>query len=287
MSELPKTYDPKSVEDKLYKFWVDSRLLPCRGRSGQETVYHRYSASECYRPAAHGPRARRDPAGHPDPLLSACRATRRSGCRAPTTPVSPPQIKVEENLRKEEGLTRYDLGREEFFERVWAWKHKYGDRIIEPAEEARLAPATGTRERFTMDEGCSKAVREVFVNLYEKGLIYQGNRIINWCPHCTTALSDAEVEYAEQAGQSLAHPLSAGGRLRAMSIVATTRPETLLGDTGVAVNPNDERYKHLIGKTLHPAACGPRDPGRRRRVRRHGVRHRLRQDHAGARPERL
>ena len=157
------------------------------------------------------------------------------------------QIKVEENLRKEEGLTRYDLGREKFLERVWDWKNKYGDRIISQLKKLGSS-CDWERERFTMDEGCSKAVREVFVNLYNKGLIYKGHRIINWCPHCTTALSDAEVEYETQPGKlwHIRYPLADGsGDL----VVATTRPETFMGDTGVAVNPNDERYKHLIGKT--------------------------------------
>ena len=157
------------------------------------------------------------------------------------------QIKVEETLRKEEGKTRYDLGREKFLERVWDWKHQYGNRIISQLKKLGSS-CDWERERFTMDEGCSKAVREVFVNLYDKGLIYKGHRIINWCPHCATALSDAEVEYETQPGKlwHIRYPLADGsGDL----VVATTRPETFMGDTGVAVNPNDERYQHLIGKT--------------------------------------
>jgi len=156
------------------------------------------------------------------------------------------QIKVEEELRKE-GLTRYDLGREKFLERVWAWKHKFGGRIV--AQQKKLgASCDWDRARFTMDEGCSKAVREVFCNLYEKGLIYKGSRIINWCPHCVTALSDAEVEYADKPGHMwhLRYPLADGS---GDVVVATTRPETMLGDSGVAVHPDDERYKHLVGKT--------------------------------------
>ncbi|MBO5298730.1 MAG: valine--tRNA ligase, partial [Clostridia bacterium] len=159
------------------------------------------------------------------------------------------QIKVEENLRKEEGLTRYNLGREKFLERVWAWKEQYGNRIINQLKKLGSS-CDWSRERFTMDEGCSKAVKEVFVNLYEKGLIYRGHRIINWCPHCKTALSDAEVEYEEQGGHfwHIRYPVkdSDGEYV----VIATTRPETLLGDTAVAVNPEDERYTHLVGKTL-------------------------------------
>ncbi len=156
------------------------------------------------------------------------------------------QIKVEEELRKE-GLTRYDLGREKFLERVWAWKRKFGDRIVEQQKKLG-ASCDWDRARFTMDEGCSKAVREVFCNLYEKGLIYKGSRIINWCPHCVTALSDAEVEYEDKPGHMwhLRYPLADGS---GDVIVATTRPETMLGDSGVAVHPDDERYKDLVGKT--------------------------------------
>ncbi len=156
------------------------------------------------------------------------------------------QIKVEEELRKE-GLTRYDLGREKFLERVWAWKRKFGDRIVEQQKKLG-ASCDWDRARFTMDEGCSKAVREVFCNLYEKGLIYKGSRIINWCPHCVTALSDAEVEYEDKPGHMwhLRYPLADGS---SDVIVATTRPETMLGDSGVAVHPDDERYKDLVGKT--------------------------------------
>ena len=158
------------------------------------------------------------------------------------------QIKVEENLRVNEHLTRYDLGREKFLERVWDWKNQYGDRIINQLKKLGSS-CDWTRERFTMDEGCSRAVREVFVNLYNKGLIYRGNRIINWCPHCMTALSDAEVEYSEQDGHfwQIRYPFADGS---GEVIIATTRPETMLGDTAVAVNPEDERYKDKIGKML-------------------------------------
>ena len=147
-----------------------------------------------------------------------------------------------------EGLTRYDLGREKFLERVWAWKEKFGNRIVEQQKKLG-ASCDWERARFTMDEGCSKAVREVFVNLFEKGLIYKGSRIINWCPHCVTALSDAEVEYQDKPGHlwHMRYPLTDGS---GYLVVATTRPETMMGDTGVAVNPNDERYRDLVGKTV-------------------------------------
>ncbi len=158
------------------------------------------------------------------------------------------QIKVEENLRVNEGLSRYDLGREKFLERVWDWKHQYGNRIINQLKKLGSS-CDWSRERFTMDEGCSRAVREVFVNLYNKGLIYRGHRIINWCPRCLTALSDAEVEYKDQPGffWHIKYPIKGeDGYVE----IATTRPETMFGDTAVAVNPDDENTKHLIGKTL-------------------------------------
>ena len=246
MSELPKTYDPKAVEDKLYKFWVDSGffhaevnpdkkpytiVIPPPNVTGQLHMGHAFDETL------------------QDILI---RTKRMQGYEALWMPGTDhagiaTQIKVEENLRKEEGKTRYDLGREEFLKRVWDWKHKFGNRIISQLKKLGSS-CDWERERFTMDEGCSKAVREVFVNLYNKGLIYKGHRIINWCPHCATALSDAEVEYETQPGKlwHIRYPLADGsGEL----VVATTRPETFMGDTGVAVNPNDERYKHLIGKT--------------------------------------
>ena len=157
------------------------------------------------------------------------------------------EAKIVEAMRKE-GLSKEDLGREKFLERAWAWKKEYGGRIVKQLRKMGSS-ADWERERFTMDEGCNKAVKEVFVRLYEKGLIYRGERIINWCPKCLTSISDAEVEYEEQAGHfwHLRYPLKDGtGYVN----LATTRPETLLGDTAVAVNPSDERYKDLVGKTL-------------------------------------
>ncbi len=148
-----------------------------------------------------------------------------------------------------EGVTKEDLGREGFLERAWEWKKQYGGRIIEQLKEDGFFLRLGQGALYTLDEGCNKAVVEVFNNLYEKGLIYRGERIVNWCPHCLTSISDAEVEYEDQAGHfwHLKYPFADGsGYLE----LATTRPETLLGDTAVAVNPNDERYKDLIGKML-------------------------------------
>ena len=157
------------------------------------------------------------------------------------------EAKIVEKM-KEEGVTKEDIGRDGFLERAWDWKKQYGGRIIEQLKKLGSS-CDWERERFTLDEGCNEAVKEVFVRLYEKGLIYRGERIINWCPHCKTSISDAEVEYEEQAGHfwHLRYPFKDGsGYLE----LATTRPETLLGDTAVAVNPNDERYKDMVGKTL-------------------------------------
>ena len=157
------------------------------------------------------------------------------------------EAKIVEAMRKE-GITKDDIGREGFLKRAWEWKDKYGSRIISQLKKMGSS-CDWSRERFTLDEGCSKAVKEVFCKYYDKGLIYRGERIINWCPHCLTSISNAEVEYEDQAGHfwHLRYPLTDGsGWLQ----LATTRPETLLGDTAVAVNPKDERYKEYIGKTV-------------------------------------
>ena len=242
--ELPKVYEPQQVESKIYDMWqrggyfhaeVDESkkpftiVMPPPNVTGQLHMGHAMDATL------------------QDTLI---RFKRMQGYNALWIPGVDhagiaTQIKVEEELRKE-GLTRYDLGREKFLERVWDWKHKYGNRIVEQQKKLG-ASCDWERARFTMDEGCSKAVREVFVSLYEKGLIYKGSRIINWCPHCVTALSDAEVEYVDKPGHLwyIRYPLADGS---GDIVVATTRPETMMGDTGVAVNPEDENFKHLIGK---------------------------------------
>ena len=157
------------------------------------------------------------------------------------------EAKIVEAMRKD-GVSKEQIGREKFLERAWDWKRQYGGRIVEQLKKLGSS-CDWTRERFTMDDGCSEAVQTVFMQLYEKGLIYRGERIINWCPHCKTSISDVEVEYEDQQGSfwHLRYPLKDGsGWLN----LATTRPETLLGDTAVAVNPEDERYKDMVGKTL-------------------------------------
>ena len=245
--ELAKNYSPSEFEDRIYKNWCDknyfapdkdkkkpafSIVIPPPNVTGQLHMGH--ALDETLQ----------------DILVRTKRMQGYSTLWVPGTDHAgiATQIKVEEALRVEEGLTRYDLGREKFLDRVWDWKNKYGSRIISQLKKIG-ASCDWSRERFTMDEGCSRAVREVFVNLYNKGLIYRGYRIINWCPRCLTALSDAEVEYTEQPGSfwHIRYPIN--GTDEYMTI-ATTRPETMLGDTAVAVHPEDERYSHLVGKTL-------------------------------------
>ena len=244
--ELPKTYDPSQVEDRIYENWVKNEYFEAQPDSKKEP-YTIVIPPPNVTGQLH--------MGHAlDETLQdiLIRYKRMKGYAALWIPGTDhagiaTQIKVEEELRKE-GLTRYDLGREKFLEKVWDWKHQYGSRIINQLKKLGSSCAW-SRERFTMDEGCSEAVKEVFVKLYEKDLIYQGSKIINWCPHCITALSDAEVEYEEQDGNfwHIKYPVKDSDQFVE---IATTRPETLFGDTAVAVNPEDERYKHLIGKTL-------------------------------------
>ena len=248
MKELPKVYEPQAVEQKIYAFWeqgnyfhaeVDrskkkkpfSIVMPPPNVTGQLHMGH---ALDCTLQ---------------DILTRYKRMQGYSALWMPGTDHAgiATQIKVEEELRKNEGLSRYDLGRDKFLERVWAWKEKYGSRIVQQQKRMGVS-CDWERARFTMDEGCSRAVRETFCKLYEKGLIYKGSRIINWCPHCLTALSDAEVEYADKPGHLwyIRYPLTDGS---GDIVVATTRPETMLGDTGVAVNPEDPTQKDKIGKT--------------------------------------
>ena len=243
--ELPKVYEPQQVESRIYQMWEDhdcfkgvedskkksfSIVMPPPNVTGQLHMGH---ALDCTL----------------QDILT--RFKRMQGYAALWVPGTDhagiaTQIKVEEELRVKEGKTRYDLGREKFLERVWKWKEEYGNRIVQQQKKMGVS-CDWSRDRFTMDEGCSKAVRETFCELYDKGLIYKGSRIINWCPHCVTALSDAEVEYVDKPGHLwyIRYPLADGS---GDIVVATTRPETMMGDTGVAVNPNDEKFKHLIGK---------------------------------------
>ena len=244
--ELEKQYNPKNVEDRIYKTWLDAKYFHAKREPGKKT-YTIVIPPPNITGQLH--------MGHAldntlqDILVRYHRMAGYDTLWVPGTDHASiaTEAKIVEAMKKE-GLTKEDIGREKFLERAWAWKAQYGGRIIEQLKKMGSS-CDWDRERFTLDEGCSKAVNEVFCNLYEKGLIYRGERIINWCPHCLTSISDAEVEYEEQAGHfwHLRYPFKDGsGYLE----LATTRPETLLGDTAVAVNPNDERYKDVVGKTL-------------------------------------
>ena len=245
--ELAKNYNPQEFEDRIYAKWCEkgyfkpdtdakkkpfSIVIPPPNVTGQLHMGH--ALDETLQ----------------DILVRTKRMQGYSTLWVPGTDHAgiATQIKVEERLRVDEGLSRYDLGRDKFLERVWAWKDSYEARITGQLKKLG-ASCDWSRQRFTMDEGCSRAVREVFVNLYDKGLIYRGHRIINWCPRCLTALSDAEVEYKDMPGSfwHVRYPIKGED---GYVIVATTRPETMFGDTAVAVNPDDEAMKHLIGKTL-------------------------------------
>ena len=249
--ELAKTYDPSGIEDRLYQKWLDKKyfhaevdeskkpftiVIPPPNITGQLHMGHALDETM------------------QDILI---RFKRMQGYNALWQPGTDhasiaTEVKIIEKM-KEEGITKEDLGREGFLERAWAWKKEYGGRIVNQLKKLGSS-CDWDRERFTMDEGCNKAVNEVFVKMYEKGYIYKGSRIINWCPVCNTSISDAEVEYQEQAGHfwHIKYPIlndddSESGEYL---IFATTRPETMLGDTAVAVHPEDERYKHLVGKNL-------------------------------------
>ena len=244
---IAKTYDPSLFEDRLYKNWCEKGYFHATADS-KKKPYTIVIPPPTVTGQLHMGHALDETLQ--DILIRYKRMQGYSALWVPGTDHAgiATQIKVEEELRVKEGKTRYDLGREKFLERVWEWKRLYGSRIINQLKKIGSS-CDWERERFTMDEGCSKAVREVFVNLYNKGLIYQGSRIINWCPHCITALSDAEVEHAEQAGHFWHIKYAVKGSDEFV-VIATTRPETLFGDTAVAVNPDDARYSHLIGKTL-------------------------------------
>ena len=254
--ELAKLYDPKDVEDRIYKTWLDGKyfhaevdpkknpytiVIPPPNITGQLHMGHALDNTL------------------QDILIRFRRMQGFDTLWLPGTDHASiaTEAKIVEAM-KAEGITKEDLGREGFLERAWEWKAQYGGRIIEQLKKLGSS-CDWDRERFTLDEGCSKAVKEVFVNLYEKGLIYRGERIINWCTHCKTSISDAEVEYEEKDGNfwHFAYPFADGS---GSIIVATTRPETIPGDTGIAVHPDDERYKDVIGKTVIMPVIGREIP---------------------------
>ena len=244
--ELAKAYEPKEVEDRIYDFWMKGKyfhaevdpkkkpytiVIPPPNITGQLHLGH--AMDETLQ----------------DTLIRWRRMQGYSALWLPGTDHASiaTEAKIVEAMRKE-GVTKEEIGREKFLERAWAWKDQYGGRIVEQLKKLGSS-CDWDRLRFTMDEGCNKAVNHVFKKLYDKGLIYRGERIINWCPHCKTSISDAEVEFEEKEGSfwHLRYPLSDGtGYIE----LATTRPETMLGDTAVAVHPDDERYKALVGKTV-------------------------------------
>ena len=245
--ELAKTYDPKGLEDRIYQKWLDNKyfhaevnrdkkpftiVMPPPNVTGQLHMGHALDETM------------------QDILI---RFKRMQGYEALWQPGTDhaaiaTEVKVIEKL-KEQGIDKNEIGREEFLKHAWEWKEEYGGKIINQLKKLG-ASADWDRERFTMDEGCSKAVQEVFIKLYEKGYIYKGSRIINWCPVCQTSISDAEVEHEDQDGFFWHINYPVVGEEGQFVEIATTRPETLLGDTAVAVNPEDERYKHLVGKML-------------------------------------
>ena len=245
MKELAKQYDPSQVEDRIYQFWLDGGyfhtkadpdkkpytiVMPPPNVTGQLHMGHAVDNTM------------------QDILIRTKRMQGYAALWVPGTDHASiaTEAKVVEAMRAE-GLTKEMVGRDGFLDRAWAWKTKFGNRIVSQLKKLGSS-CDWERERFTMDEGCSEAVKEVFVRLYDKGLIYRGNRMVNWCPHCITALSDAEVEYTDKPGNLwyIRYPLADGS---GDIVIATTRPETMFGDTGVAVNPEDEKFKHLIGKT--------------------------------------
>ena len=246
--ELSKTYNPTQVEEKWYQFWLDNGyfeaevdqskepftiMMPPPNITGQLHMGHALDNTL------------------QDILIRWKRMQGYSALWLPGTDHASiaTEVKVVNKIREEEGKTKDDLGRDQFLERAWEWKEEYGGRITNQLKKIGSS-CDWSRERFTMDEGCNEAVKEVFVRLYEKGLIYQGDYIVNWCPDCQTTLSDVEVEHEEKPGNlwHIRYPVK--GSEDEYVIVATTRPETMLGDTAVAVHPSDERYEHLVGKTL-------------------------------------
>mgnify|MGYP004527370191 FL=1 len=241
--ELAKLYDPKNVEDRIYKTWLDKKYFHAKCEEGKPTytivipppnitgqLHMGHALDETFQ----------------DILIRCKRMQGYDTLWLPGTDHASiaTEAKIVEAMRKE-GITKEQIGREAFLERAWAWKKQYGSRIIEQLKKLGSS-CDWDRERFTLDEGCSNAVKEVFVSLYEKGLIYRGNRMVNWCPYCNTSISDAEVEYDEKEG-NFWHLLYTVKETGEKLELATTRPETMLGDTAVAINSEDERYKHLHG----------------------------------------
>ena len=244
--DIAKTYDPKQIEEKLYSEWIENNyfhaevgdnkkaytiVIPPPNITGQLHMGHALDNTL------------------QDILIRWKRMQQYCALWLPGTDHASiaTEAKIVQTMAKE-GITKEEIGREKFLEKAWEWKKHYGGRIVEQLKKLGSS-CDWERERFTMDEGLSEAVKEVFIRLYQKGLIYRGERIINWCPKCNTSISDAEVEYEEKEGKMwhIKYPVKDSSEC---IVVATTRPETMLGDTAVAVNPDDERYSHLLVKTI-------------------------------------
>src|SRR5215471_6705140 len=247
-AQLPKAYDPADVEPKWYRFWLEHDYFHADA-AAPKTPYSIVIPPPNVTGSLH--------MGHAlgstiqDTLI---RWRRMQGLNAMWLPGTDhagisTQIVVEKEIQRLEGKSRHDIGREEFLRRTWTWKEKHGGRIVEQMKAMGFS-LDWQRERFTLDDRLTRAVREHFVRLYEEGLIYRANRLINWCARCQTALSDLEVVVDNEKGKlwEIAYPVTGDPTTRL--VVATTRPETMLGDTAVAVHPDDERYKRLIGKTV-------------------------------------
>lgn len=253
---LAKTYDPKKFEDRIYEMWEKSGafraecdpnkkpftiVMPPPNITGQLHMGHALDQTL-------------------QDVLT--RFKRLQGYSALWLPGSDhasiaTEVKVVNRIREEEGLEKEELGREEFLKRAWAWKEEFGGKITKQCRKLGDS-CDWSRERFTMDEGCNKAVKHFFVKLYEKGLIYRGNRLINWCPQCGTSLSDAEVEHEDKNGMYwyFRYPAADGGE---DVVVATSRPETMFGDVAIAVHPSDKRYKDIVGKNVVLPIVGRED----------------------------
>jgi len=244
--EIPKTYEPKQVEEKIYKLWEQGKFFSPKGKGGKPPFVIAIPP-----PNITGSLHMGHALNHTtqDSIVRFHRMNQEPTLWIPGTDHAgiATQNKVEKELKKQ-GLTRHDLGREKFIEKVWEWKEKYGNIILEQLKKLGCS-CDWSRLRFTLDKGYVKAVETAFLYYYEKGWIYQGPRIVNWCPRCGTAISDIEIKYVQHKTKLwyIKYPIKNSDNF---IVVATTRPETMLGDTAVAVNPKDERYKNLVGQSV-------------------------------------
>ena len=264
--ELPKQYDPKQVENQIYEMWMENGCFKAEADPDKKPVFHRHAAPQRHRSAPHGPRAGLHAAGHPDALQA------HAGLQRAVAPGHRPRrhrhrrSRSRKSCARRKGLTRYDLGREKFLERVWEWKEQVRQPHRRAAEEARLLLRLGRASASPWTRAAPRPCARCSCDLYDKGLIYKGSRIINWCPHCMTALSDAEVEYADKPGHlwHIRYPLSDGSGEHRSSPPPARRPCWAI--PAWRSTRRTSAIKHLIGKTVHPAAGEPRDSDRGRRL---------------------